>query len=177
MQADAVYAICILKPDLNSGVSGVVRFVQPAGGRTIVNASIKGLSAGKHGFHVHEFGNLTEGCKTAGAHYNPTKKTHGAPFDTERHVGDMGNVVSDGKSESIMVYEDPLIELSGAQRIIGRAVVVHADEDDLGRGGHDDSKTTGHAGSRVACGVIGISSAFEFAKPQAGLEGCSCRLL
>jgi len=166
MEAQISYAICVLNPDLNSGVSGVVRFVQVAGGKTIVNANIKGLSAGKHGFHVHEFGNLSEGCKTAGAHYNPEKKTHGGPSDEERHVGDMGNVVSDGKSDTILVYEDALIQLTGANSIVGRSCVVHADEDDLGRGGFDDSKTTGHAGARVACGVIGWSGAFEYSKPN-----------
>lgn len=33
--------------------------------------------------------------------------------------------------------------------------VAHDELDDLGKGGHSDSKTTGHAGGRVACGVIG----------------------
>lgn len=36
------------------------------------------------------------------------------------------------------------------------ALQVHADEDDLGKGGFEDSKTTGHAGGRLACGVIGV---------------------
>jgi Cu-Zn family superoxide dismutase len=40
--------------------------------------------------------------------------------------------------------------------ILGRTVVIHADPDDLGRGGHELSKTTGNAGGRLACGVIGI---------------------
>jgi len=167
MQAsDTTYAICVLLPDLASGVEGIVKFVQPAGGKTIVNATIKNLSAGKHGFHVHEFGNLSEGCKTAGPHFNPFKLTHGGPNDVERHVGDMGNVVSDGKSDTILVYEDSLIELTGVNTIVGRSVVVHADEDDLGRGNYEDSKTTGHAGARVACGVIGVSAPFEFSKPN-----------
>lgn len=51
---------------------------------------------------------------------------------------------------------DKQISLSGDRCILGRAVVVHEGEDDLGRGGHKDSKTTGNAGGRVACGIIGV---------------------
>ena len=52
---------------------------------------------------------------------------------------------------------DSLVSLIGVNSVIGRAFVVHADEDDLGKGGHSDSLTTGHAGGRLACGVIGIA--------------------
>ena len=178
--AETNYAICLLKPDLDSGVKGVVRFTQPEGGKTRVQAEITGLKPGTHGFHVHQFGknalfnlsfssyavfvrnagNLIEGCKTAGPHFNPFKKTHGGPDDEERHVGDMGNVVAGEDGVAKIDYEDALIQLSGPHSIAGRSVVVHADPDDLGRGGHDDSKTTGHAGARVACGEIGISGPF-----------------
>ena len=42
--------------------------------------------------------------------------------------------------------------------MIGRSVVVHAGEDDLGKGRFKDSKITGHSGRRLACGVIGIGN-------------------
>jgi Cu-Zn family superoxide dismutase len=39
--------------------------------------------------------------------------------------------------------------------LYGRSVIIHADPDDYGRGGHPDSLTTGNAGARLACAVIG----------------------
>ena len=50
------YAVCVLNEDGASGVSGVVKFVQTEGGLVKITAEVKGLSAGKHGFHVHQFG-------------------------------------------------------------------------------------------------------------------------
>ena len=47
------------------------------------------------------------------------------------------------------------------EELYGRSVIVHEDEDDYGRGPHEDSKTTGHSGARIACEVIGR------------MEGCS----
>ncbi|VDM44030.1 unnamed protein product, partial [Toxocara canis] len=47
------------------------------------------------------------------------------------------------------------VGLSGPFSIFGRAIVVHAMQDDLGLGGVPASLTTGNAGARVACGIIG----------------------
>ena len=44
--------------------------------------------------------------------------------------------------------------LKGDNNIVGRAIVVHAGEDDLGKGGDEGSLKTGNAGGRVACCVI-----------------------
>ena len=74
-----------------------------------------------------------------------------------RHVGDLGNIVADESGKASFSFSDSHLSLFGVHSIVGRSVVVHAEEDDLGRGGHDDSKTTGHAGARVACGVIGLT--------------------
>jgi Cu-Zn family superoxide dismutase len=141
----------------DSAVTGTVRFTQEGSGPVSVHVELSGLRPGKHGFHVHEFGDNTNGCVSAGAHFNPEGKQHGGPRDENRHVGDLGNVEAgeDGKVNATL--EDAKISLGGDYSIIGRTMVVHADEDDLGRGGHDDSLTTGHAGARLACGVIGIS--------------------
>jgi Cu-Zn family superoxide dismutase len=42
-----------------------------------------------------------------------------------------------------------------AEDLWGRSVIVHADPDDFGRGGAEDSKVTGHSGKRIACAIIG----------------------
>ncbi|EGR32357.1 copper/zinc superoxide dismutase family protein [Ichthyophthirius multifiliis] len=154
-----IYAICILNPDGGSGVSGLVKLVQQ-GDQVTITATVNGLKTGLHGFHIHQFGNLTEGCKTAGPHFNPFQKTHGGPHDVERHVGDLGNIQAVEGQQAQFSIVDKLIKLDGANSVLGRSFVVHADEDDLGKGGHDDSKTTGHAGARLACGTIGLSGPF-----------------
>jgi len=152
-----VHAICILRPDNNSGVSGIVTFSQKSKEGTSVHADLQGLKPGLHGFHVHEYGDLRQGCATAKSHYNPFSKNHGAPNDSERHVGDLGNVNADKNGNAVFDGTDNQIQLCGPHSIIGRSVVVHADPDDLGKGGHADSLTTGHAGARLACGVIGLA--------------------
>jgi len=88
---------------------------------------------------------------------NPFNKTHGAPSDGERHVGDLGNFKTDGQGNANGSITDQQIKLIGPESVLGRTIVVHAGTDDLGKGGHEQSKTTGNAGGRTACGVIGIA--------------------
>uniref|UniRef100_A0A7S6VMD2 Superoxide dismutase [Cu-Zn] n=1 Tax=Athetis dissimilis TaxID=1737331 RepID=A0A7S6VMD2_ATHDI len=150
-----VKAVCVL----NGDVSGTVYFEQNSEtGPVVVTGEVKGLSKGKHGFHVHEFGDNTNGCTSAGAHFNPLKLDHGAPDSEVRHVGDLGNIEADVAGGVTQVnIQDCQISLSGPNNIVGRTLVVHADPDDLGVGGHNLSKTTGNAGARIACGVIGLA--------------------
>mgnify|MGYP000933053082 FL=1 len=161
-------AISILYPDGGSGVTGVVSFSQDTPtSKTNIIAHVRGLKPNSlHGFHIHEYGDLTEGCKSAGPHFNPHGKEHGGPLDKERHVGDLGNLKTDDKGVAYAAMTDELISLFGENSVIGRSVVVHADQDDLGRGNYPDSKTTGHSGARIACGVIALCEAFKNIPPQ-----------
>lgn len=150
-------AVCVL----NGDVSGTVFFDQKDDkSPVVVSGEVSGLSKGLHGFHIHEFGDNTNGCTSAGPHFNPLKQEHGAPDAAVRHVGDLGNIeaTSDGGVTKVNI-QDSQISLTGPNGIIGRTLVVHADPDDLGVGGHELSKTTGNAGARIACGVIGLAKA------------------
>jgi Cu-Zn family superoxide dismutase len=138
-------------------VHGTVAFSQAVvGGAVTVKGRIAGLDAdAKHGFHVHALGNLSGGCASAGPHWNPLGATHGARADTVRHAGDLGNILADAHGVAEFEFEDVVLSLNGPLSIIGRTLMVHAGQDDLGRGGDDESKKTGNAGGRAACGVIG----------------------
>jgi hypothetical protein len=93
-----------------------------------------------------------------GPHFNPHNKTHGGPTSVARHVGDLGNVQTDASGAAKGTIEDSYVKLIGPESVIGRMIVVHAGEDDLGQGGNEESLKTGNAGGRAACGVIGVHS-------------------
>ena len=138
---------------------GMISFKQKPGKATIISGTVTGLSEGKHGFHIHEFGDLSDGCDSAGGHYNPTGADHG---DIDNgHVGDLGNIIANSKGVAKFSIKAKRINLQGPTSIVGRAVVVHEDEDDLGKGGDEESLKTGNAGNRAGCGVISLTELTE----------------
>ncbi|KAF2454188.1 Cu,Zn superoxide dismutase SOD1 [Lineolata rhizophorae] len=150
-------AVAVLRGDSN--VKGTVTFEQDSeSSPTTISYNISGHDAnGERGMHIHAFGDNTNGCTSAGPHYNPFGKEHGGPADENRHVGDLGNISTDASGNAVGTMTDNMIKLIGQHSIIGRTVVVHAGTDDLGKGGNEESKKTGNAGPRPACGVVGIS--------------------
>jgi Cu-Zn family superoxide dismutase len=141
-------------------VKGTVQFFQVNETVTII-LNIHGLKPSSlHGFHVHEYGDLSDGCNSACAHYNPFHKNHGCPGKAERHVGDLGNIQTDMFGNAQYTTKDDVIKLSGDTSIIGRMLIIHADPDDCGQGegaSREESLKTGNAGKRIACAVIGYA--------------------
>lgn len=153
-----VKAVAVLRG--SAGVSGVVTLEQASEqDPTTITYEIAGNDPNaERGFHIHKFGDVTNGCVSAGPHFNPFKKTHGAPQDENRHVGDLGNIKTDAQGVAKGVITDSLVKLIGPTSVVGRSVVVHAGTDDLGKGGNEESLKTGNAGPRPACGVIGLTN-------------------
>jgi len=152
-----IYAIAVFS---NDNIKGTVRFTEELEiNRIRIEVNIKGLSPNSlHGFHVHEAGDLTDKCTSMCAHFNPYSKTHGCPGMKERHVGDLGNLITNTKGDATYIYYDNVIKLRGTKcNIIGRGLIIHADEDDCGQGGNTESLKTGNAGKRIACAVIGYA--------------------
>ena len=108
--------------------------------------------------HIHEFGDMSNGCMSLGGHYNPENKKHGSYLiDIQySHAGDLiNNLKSDTNGRFYYEYTDT--RLKNIADILGRSVVIHEGVDDLGQTKHKDSKTTGNAGSRMGCAIIGIA--------------------
>ncbi|CAH0698328.1 unnamed protein product [Spodoptera exigua] len=177
-------------------VLGVIRFQQTEEGALVADGSIDGLPAGMHGVHVHTAGDLSQGCKSIGEHYNPCGAPHGAPEDPmdRRHAGDLGNIVADETGRATFRIVDNVLKkfMGGADHlpsgdlsdllppipffmeqvwdIIGRSVAVTERKDDLGRGSSPSSKIDGDSGTPIACGII-ARSAGVFQNPK---RICAC---
>jgi superoxide dismutase, Cu-Zn family len=148
-EPDGPGATAIVRPASGSQVHGEARFTQ-VGSRVRVTADFAGLSPGAHGFHIHEKGDCSAAdAMSTGGHFNPQVKKHGAPNAPERHAGDLGNLTADeyGKA-TLALMVDGISVGKGADGIIGRGLIVHANADDL------KTDPTGNAGGRYGCGVI-----------------------
>lgn len=146
-------AVALLSPTASNTAAGTVQFSAVPGG-VAVKATLKGLAPGNHGFHVHEFGDCTApDASSAGGHFNPTGQPHGAPTDPAHHAGDLGNVTAATDGTATLQWTDPGMKLDGPDGVIGHAVIVHSNPDDL------KTQPTGNAGGRVACGVVGVAKA------------------
>ena len=149
-----VVAQCVLEH--SDAVKGTILLIQAPNTPTLIKGTITGLQPGPHGFHIHEFGDMSDGCKSMGGHYNPDNVNHGGL--KEGHVGDLENVLADKDGIAKFSIVAERVDLMGDRSVVGRGIVIHEDEDDLGKGGDAESLKTGNAGERLACGVITLRS-------------------
>lgn len=141
-------AVAVLMPTSGSHVSGTLLLTQE-GSAVRVNGTIKGLTPGMHGFHIHAFGDLRKPDGTsAGSHYDPNGHQHGGLQSEERHAGDLGNVKADAQGVARVDVKAPNLKL---HFVVGRSLVVHAQPDDL------KTPPSGNSGARVGVGVIGLA--------------------
>jgi Cu-Zn family superoxide dismutase len=144
-------AVSVLKATAGNSVSGTVTFTQQSGG-VMIEAKVSGLKPNsKHGFHIHQFGDTSSpDGKSTGGHYNPAGHDHAKPDAVKRHVGDLGNLESDGKGNATYKRLDKVVQLSGEHTVVGRGITIHADPDSF-------VQPTGGAGARIAVGAIGLA--------------------
>ncbi|WBL21014.1 superoxide dismutase family protein [Zunongwangia sp. HRR-M8] len=141
-----------LEPKSDSNLSGEVTFTEE-NGEVTMEATIMGLSEGKHAIHIHQKADCSAADGTsAGGHWNPTNEPHGKWGSEEGyHKGDIGNfeVDSSGKGTITVTTDEWCIGCGDDTKdILGKAIIVHDGVDDF------TSQPSGAAGTRVGCGVI-----------------------
>lgn len=136
-----------------SNATGEVTFTEE-GGMVAMTANLTGLEAGVHAIHIHEKADCSSpDGKSTGGHWNPTFTDHGkwGAEDGKYHKGDIGNFTadSDGNGTISMSTDEWCIGCDDeTKNILGKAIIVHAGEDDF------TTQPTGAAGGRVSCGGI-----------------------
>jgi superoxide dismutase, Cu-Zn family len=111
---------------------------------------LTGIPPGTHGLHLHAQG-LCEPPKfeSAGPHYNPAGRKHGARNPQGPHAGDLPNVVAraDSSVDTTLAIPAEVVNAIGSGTG-AKSLVLHADPDDL------TTDPSGNSGARFACGVL-----------------------
>lgn len=138
--------------DAEGKVLGVALFVQePQGVR--ISVTVKGLSPGEHGIHIHAVGKCEPpDFLSAGPHFNPTNKKHGLSNPEGPHAGDLPNLVVGEDGSAVYEHVTDRVTLTLGELSLfdedGSSLVIHANPDD------QVTDPAGNSGARVLCGVI-----------------------
>ncbi len=133
-----ITAVAEMNPTQGNTVQGEVKFIQKDG-YLLVTANVTGLPPGKHPYHVHENGDCSApDASSAGGHFKPSQPPPGATGSKPVDVADLGKLTADSQGKAHRTFKDKLLQLSGPDSIIGKAVVIHASD----------------SPARIACGVI-----------------------
>jgi Cu-Zn family superoxide dismutase len=138
--------------DAEGKVLGVALFVQePQGVR--ISVTVKGLSPGEHGIHIHSVGKCEPpDFLSAGPHFNPTNKKHGLNNPEGPHSGDLPNLVVGEDGSAVYEQVTDRVTLTAGELSLfdedGSALIIHAGPDD------QITDPAGNSGARLLCGVI-----------------------
>lgn len=148
--AHAAQAVALLRTPDGADVGRAT--ATEVGGGLRVTVDVHGMTAGRHGAHIHTVGRCDgPDFATAGGHWNPTAMKHGAMNPAGPHMGDLPNLDVAGDGHGTVGLTLPGATMAGLLDADGAAFVVHAQADDL------MTDPSGNSGARVACGVFGVN--------------------
>lgn len=147
-----IFASVNLEAKSGSNAHGKAWLTQSENGFQVV-VSVANVTPGMHGIHFHEKGDCSApDASSAGAHFNPTKMTHGAPNPHAHHIGDLGNIEinEDGTGVLNLVIDKTVFHpaFPNWSTLVGKSLVLHKNPDDL------KSQPAGDSGDRIACGIV-----------------------
>jgi Cu-Zn family superoxide dismutase len=148
VEAVPVRAIAILRDAAGKQVGTATLAQDEVGVRIAIG--VKGLPPGRHGFHLHAVGRCDgPDFASAGTHFNPGNKAHGAPGAAEAHAGDLPELLADAEGVAMVGFIARGVSLSpGPTSLLdgaGTALVLTT--------GPDDGKAE-PSGARLICGVV-----------------------
>jgi Cu/Zn superoxide dismutase len=173
----AIFPLCLFfranaDKSIYGKVIGSANFLETTTGMQLT-VQVSGLTPGLHGMHIHTTGSCTDTVNDknevvkfggAGTHFDPyATESHGGPSHTEleSHAGDIGNIAVDTNGYGYIQFVTRKLTVSSdARAVVGRAIILHANQDM-----YTNDPPLGNSGARVACAVIALTV------PTASVDG------
>src|SRR5690606_31940899 len=145
-------AKAVIQSASGSTLTGEATFEEETGGGVKMVLRVQHTTPGEHAVHLHQSGDCSAPDATsAGGHWNPNDVEHGNRAGAGAfHSGDIANLIVGEDSTGVLEIVAPDWTIGGDAHsdVIGKAVIIHASEDDF------VSQPSGNAGARVGCGVV-----------------------
>ena len=165
MTADSAASLTLDSTSETGASAGVTAKILDGGGRDLgvltlsdvgtaisVGGTLRGLTPGVHGMHIHAIGRCAgPDFASAGPHWSPTPMQHGSTNQAGPHLGDLLNITVGADSSVLVMLSTPAGSLRGENALLdadGAAIVIHATADDY------KTDPSGNSGARLACGVV-----------------------